>query len=206
VSGNLSDGSAGRSRPPRLRLVVYGGLGAGKSTVTSVFESLGAVAISADRIGHEILRSGHPVARKVAARWPDIVVAGEIDRSRLAAVVFADPAALAELELYTHPAIAAEVTRRAGLVEDGAVVVEVPLVARWFGPEWWWIAVVADESTRLDRAVHRGSDREDAKRRLSAQPDEATYLASADFVVVNDGTLEQLHENVSRIWAELSAF
>lgn len=204
--GNHADRTSSKSTPPALRIVVTGGIGAGKSTVSSLLEARGAVVVEADRIGHRVLEPGHPVADVVAERWPAVVgVGGAIDRSRLAAVVFSDETALRELESFTHPAIAQEIARRAQEAGDVPVVVEVPVLAPWFDEAWWWITVTADPEIRLERAEGRGSDRADAERRMANQAPEADYVAAADFVVVNDGGLADLERRVDEIWDELHA-
>lgn len=170
-----------------------------------MLEARGAVVIEADRVGHEVLEVGHPVAAAVAARWPDVVGDdGAIDRSRLAAIVFNDAEALRELESHTHPAISEEVLRRAEAVGDAPVVVELPLVATWFGQDWWWIAVTADPDVRLQRAEGRGGSRGDVERRMASQPSQDDYMAAADFVIVNDGGLADLAERVNDVWETLS--
>lgn len=200
----MSDDSIARSRPPRLRIVVTGGIGAGKSTVTALLEAHGAVVIEADRVGHEVLRAGHPVAAQVGHRWPEVVDdAGEIDRSRLGGIVFADRTELAALEALTHPAIADELARRAEAAGDVAVAVEIPVLRPWFDERWWWIAVTADAGLRLDRAAGRGAGRAEVERRMAAQPSDEEYAAVADFVVVNEGDLASLADRVAGIWSEL---
>jgi dephospho-CoA kinase len=184
--------------------VVTGGIGAGKSTVTSLLEAHGAVVVEADRIGHEVLRHGHPVATSVADRWPEVVDhTGEIDRSRLGEIVFADEAELSALEALTHPAIAAEIAHRADDAGDVAVVVEIPVLRPWFDERWWWIAVTADAGLRLERAAGRGAGRADVERRMSAQPSNEDYAAAADFVVINEGDLGALADRVADVWSEL---
>lgn len=201
--GNIPPGPV-RSRPPRLRIVVTGGIGAGKSTVSALFEAAGAVVIEADRIGHEVLRRDHPVAFEVAHRWPHVVgESGDIDRTSLAAVVFDDPAELARLERITHPAIATELAGRAEAAGDVPVVVEVPIIRPWFDESWWWVAVTADPSIRLDRAAARGVEQSDVERRMASQPDDTDYAAAADFVVVNDGSLSDLADRIAEIWKTL---
>lgn len=169
-----------------------------------MFESAGAVVIEADRIGHEVLEPGHPVAVEVSNHWPGVVDrAGIIDRAGLAAVVFGDPAELERLEAITHPVIAAELARRAEAAGDVAVVVEVPIIRPWFDESWWCVAVTADASIRLDRAAVRGADRGDVERRMASQPADTEYAAVADFVVVNDGALSDLGDRVAEIWESL---
>ena len=102
----------GPSTAQPVRIVVVGGIGAGKSTVLARFEELGAMIVETDRIGHDVLEPWGSAFSAVAERWPEVVVDAQIDRSALAAIVFNDADALAELEAISHPAIAREIARR----------------------------------------------------------------------------------------------
>ena len=203
-SGNVDATAADRSETTGLRIVVVGGIGAGKSTVTSLFAVHGAVVIEADRIGHAVLGPGGPAAEAVATRWPEVVGAdGAIDRSRLADIVFGDLEALAELESYTHPAIRSEILWRAAAAGEQTVLVEVPLLWDW-GGEWERVLVTADRAIRLERSVARGAELADVARRISVQPDEDAYRATADHVIVNDGGLDDLHRVVAELWSQFT--
>jgi dephospho-CoA kinase len=190
--------------PQPLRVMVTGGIGSGKSTVLQVLEELGAVIIEADRIGRELLEPGGAAHARVAARWPQAVVDGRIERGRLAAIVFSDPEQLAELEAISHPLIAAEIRARVAAAGDRDVVVEVPLASDLAGPGWIKIVVDAPREARLRRAVRRGMGSADVAGRMNAQPDRATWLAGADVVIDNRGSIEELESRVRGLWAELS--
>lgn len=188
----------------RLRLVVMGGIGAGKSTVGAMFADLGAVVIDADRVGHEVLEPGGDAFDDVAARWPAAVSDGRIDRAALAAIVFSDPDQLAELEAITHPAIGRTIEQRVAKVQDEPVVVELPLMRRMLGEAWTWLLVDAPDEMRVSRAVERGMAREAVLRRIAAQPAREAWLDAADHVIVNDGDLEELRAQVLALWKRLS--
>ncbi|MDJ0959849.1 MAG: dephospho-CoA kinase [Acidimicrobiia bacterium] len=193
----------GPSTTDPLRLVVVGGIGAGKSTVLARLEALGALIVETDRIGHDVLEPWGSAFNAVAERWPDVVVDAQIDRAALAAIVFQDADALAELESISHPAIAREIARRSDEAGDQPVAVELPVEADLVGPGWTRVAVVAPLDTRLDRAVARGMDRNDAVSRSEQQLDDTAWIESADEVIVNDGTLEQLIAKVDEVWERL---
>ena len=137
-------------------IVVAGGLGSGKSTVAAMLAAKGATTIEADRIGHEVLEPGGPAFVAVAERWPVVVVDGAIDRQRLAAIVFSDLEQLQELESITHPAIGAEIARRAHAAAGSPVVVELPVPAI-VAPDWTWIVVVAEPVGAGPSAPWRGA-------------------------------------------------
>jgi dephospho-CoA kinase len=192
------------SETSNVRVLVCGGIGAGKSAVTNHFAAMGALTIEADRIGHEVLAPGGAAWSAVKDRWPSVVSpANEIDRAALAAIVFADASELAALESLTHPAISAEIENRAG-AHKGPVVVEVPIVLPLEGA-WTVVFVDASLDVRLDRAQARGMDRVDAMRRARQQPDHETWLAIADYVIENDSDLAALHNRATAVWDEIVA-
>jgi len=187
-----------------VRVLVCGGIGAGKSAVTKLFATMGATAIEADRVGHEVLARGGAAWKAVASRWPDVVTTGgEIDRAALASIVFADPGELAALESFTHPAISSAIQQRASSI-TGPVVVEVPIVLPLAG-EWTVVFVDASLDVRLDRAQERGMDRVAAIRRARQQPERADWLEIADHVIVNDSDLVTLQERASEVWRKIVA-
>jgi dephospho-CoA kinase len=196
-----------------LAVGLAGGIGSGKSTVAAALRSLGATVVDADAIAHELLEVDGPVRQAVLERFGDAIVDadGRIDRSRLAAVVFADAEARAALEAITHPAIAAELAlRRDEALRRGEVVVlEVPLMVpgarRALGLD---LVVVVDcpEEVAIERlAAGRKMTPEEARRRMAAQPSRRARLEGADVVVDNAGDRAQLRAQVARLWARIEA-
>jgi len=188
-----------------FRLIVGGGIGSGKSTVLRMMEQRGVVVIEADRIGHEILEPDGAAFAAVAARWPEVVVVGRVDRPRLAAIVFADTEQLRALEAISHPLIAAEIGRRVEAAGGDDVALELPLNADVVGSGWLRLAVVAPRNQRLERAIDRGMDGADVSRRIDAQPDREAWIDAADFVIENSGSLLDLEAAVDRVVATLRA-
>lgn len=177
-----------------------GPIGAGKSAVGSMLADRGALLLEADRAGHEVIEPDGAAFPAVAARFPQTLRHGRIDRSRLAGIVFADAHALEVLEALTHPHIAALLETRAAVAADRLVVVELPLVVDILGPGWPRLVVMADEDVRLERAVARGMDPDDVRRRMAAQALEAEWMASATWVMHNNGTREDLEAAVGEWW------
>lgn len=190
---------------PRVRVLVIGGIGSGKSTVAGVFGDLGAVVIEADAVGHEILEPSGGAYDDVAAHWPQVVTAGHIDRSALAAIVFSDVAHLRVLESITHPRIRDVILARVAAVAPDPVVVELPLATGMFDETWVRVVVEADEAIRIDRVVGRGSDEEDVRARIAAQPDREEWLATADYVIANNGTVRDLESDARHVWERILA-
>ena len=152
---------------------------------------------------------GRPAYAKVVERFGDRVVApdGSIDRPVLAAEVFSDKAALADLEGIVHPEVRAEIAARLALEQSGdrVVVVEVPLLVEGGNLDSYGLAGVlvidAPEDIALERLVAtRHMDRRDAEARIANQLERSERIAKADFVIMNMGTVEELEEMVDRAW------
>jgi dephospho-CoA kinase len=180
------------------RWILGGGIGTGKSEVRRLLAANGIATIDADSIGHQVLESSGSAFVEVAATWPQVVVEGEIDRSRLAGIVFGDDTELRRLESITHPHIFDTIRDQVEEI-DGVVVVEMPILATGLGEEWRRMVVDSHGGVRLDRAIGRGTSVDDAKARMASQPTRAEWLAAADLVVPNHGSMEDLEATVSRL-------
>ncbi len=190
-----------------MAVAVTGGIGAGKSEALRAFERHGAAVISSDEIVHELLRSDEEVRNALRERWGDGVFApsGEVDRDRVAQIVFADGGELDWLERLLHPRVVATyLTWREKLAEQpdppAVSVTEVPLLYEVGGDSRFDVVVVitAAPEVRISRRVRPMQDRE---RRLI--PDEEK-VARADFAYVNDGSFEELDAFVSGVVDRLS--
>ena len=189
----------------QVRVLVQGGMGSGKSTVAKVFARLGAIVIEADSIGREILDPGGRAFDDVANRWPQAVRDGVIDRKALAAVVFTDLDQLLELEAITHPLIEAEILARVAAASPAPVVVEVALAKMLLADGWVRVVVDTDEKERVRRAVARGFDERDTRARVRVQPDRTEWLAQADHVINNCGSIAELESAAAAIWGLIVA-
>ena len=186
-----------------------GGIGSGKSTVAEMLVTRGAVLIDADEVAHHVVEAGRPAYGRVVDRFGDKVVSpdGSIDRGRLAAAVFNERAALADLEAIVHPEVRSEISARiAGESgSDHVVVVDIPLLVEKGVPEDYRLAGVlvidAPADIALERLVNlRQMDRTDAAARIANQATRSERIARADFVIMNMGTLGELTEMVGRAW------
>jgi dephospho-CoA kinase len=187
------------------RALLTGGIGSGKSQAAEVFRSLGAVVVSADAAAHRVLEPGTPAAGAVAARWPEAVVEGRIDRSRLGRIVFADHESLAELESITHPEIGRILAREVEAAGPAPLVLlEIPLPDAGAGEGWPRVVVDAPEDVRIFRLRLRGMEPAEIAERMAAQPDREGWLAMADEVLDNGGDLEQLERECRRVWGVLT--
>ncbi|WP_328945228.1 dephospho-CoA kinase [Streptomyces sp. NBC_00250] len=193
-----------------LKVGLTGGIGAGKSEVSRLLVSYGAVLIDADRIAREVVEPGTPGLAAVVEAFGEGVLTGEgaLDRPKLGSIVFADADRLATLNAIVHPLVgarSAELESRAG---TGDVVVhDVPLLAENGLAPLYDLVVVVDASpeTQLDRLVRfRGMVESEARARMAAQATRAQRLAVADLVIDNDGPLDALEPQVRKVWDELA--
>lgn len=181
-----------------------GGIGAGKSEALRALERLGAATLSSDAVVHEILTTDEARAALVERLGGEVAPAGEVDRGAVARAVFGDPEAREWLEGYLWPRVGQRIAAwREELAErqprPRAAVVEVPLLFE-SGMEAAFdttIAVVADDDLRAERIGVRGH--EEVESREERQLDQHEKAARASFAVRNDGTVEELEEELSRV-------
>lgn len=191
-----------------ITIGLTGGIGSGKSTVSSMLAGRGAVVIDADEVAREVVEPGRPAWVQVRRRFGPTVVTpeGVLDRAALAGIVFSDQAARRDLEQIVHPEVARLMTERIRALSgsDHVVVLEIPLLAE-SGRERYLLAGVLVVDCPVDIAVERlvfqrGMDRKDAERRVAAQIPRTERIKIADFVIMNTGTLDELAEMVARAW------
>ncbi|MYB18160.1 MAG: dephospho-CoA kinase [Holophagales bacterium] len=187
-----------------------GGIASGKSTVGAMLAELGCVVTDADALVADLYGPGERGAAAVAELFGANMLRadGSVDKEALGRLVFGDPASRKRLEQAIHPLVGQrylEVLEAAG---DGSVVVfEVPLLAEGGGRGRYdaVVTVEAQEQLRLDRAVERGLDRDQAEARLAAQATGEQRRAVADFVIENTGSLAELRRQVEAVHAALKA-
>jgi dephospho-CoA kinase len=194
---------------PALTVGLTGGLGAGKSAVLGEFVALGALGIDADDVAREVVLPGTIGFHQVVATFGPDVVGGDgwLDRGRLATVVFADADERARLEAIIHPLVLAETRRRiAAASPDAIVVYAAPLLVETniAGDYDAVVVVQAPVSVRLQRVFDsRAMSASDALARIGVQASDEERAAVAWRVIVNRGTLEELREDVARVWGDL---
>ncbi|NBO25761.1 MAG: dephospho-CoA kinase [Actinobacteria bacterium] len=193
-----------------MYLGLSGGIGSGKSTVAKILSDLGAVVIDADAIAKEVLEPGQVGYESVVHAFGGSVLdtSGNIDRKQLAAAVFQDTSQLAQLEAIVHPAVSARVTQiRESLPANSIVVYDTPLLVEKQLQDQFdkVIIVIADVDVRRSRLVSRGLDTSDIAARIANQVTDEQRMAVADFVVTNNGSLQELREHVTQVWHQLTA-
>jgi dephospho-CoA kinase len=192
-----------------VRVGLTGGVASGKSTVSALLRDLGAVVVDADALAREVVAPDTPgLASVLAAFGPEVQAAdGSLDRARLGAMVFADPARRADLEAIVHPLVRARAAEIEAAAQPGAVVVhDIPLLVETGQAESFDAVIVVDapEEVQVDRAVRdRGWSPEEARSRIAAQASREERRAAATYVVENSGTTEDLRQRVAEVFAEL---
>lgn len=195
--------------PSRVPFVgLTGGLGAGKSEALRALAGLGAATLSTDEVVHELLATEELRDLVVERLGPEVAAGGELDRARIAARVFGDDGARAWLEGVLWPRVGERVASWRASLERAdppprAAVVEVPLLFE-SGMEAVFdrtIAVVADEAIRAERAGGRGHAA--VAERAGRQLTQDEKAQRADFVVRNDGSVDELMQSLSRVLAKL---
>ncbi|MDD2363557.1 MAG: dephospho-CoA kinase [Eubacteriales bacterium] len=184
-------------------LGITGGIGTGKTTVASIVKAAGIPVLDADQISHELTSNPGPTLDKVFAAFGEELKneAGTLDRSKMADLVFHNKRALDQLESIIHEDvmnyIIAELEEaRKNKVRVIALDVPIPVKHGFLDQaDLVWV-VTCSEEKRINRLIRRGLSREDAERRLAIQMTDAEYEAVGDFVISNDGSLEELYKKV----------
>ena len=188
-----------------------GGIGSGKSTISSLLEGKGAIIIDADAIVREVQLPGSAVLTELVAKFGAGVLAadGSLDRQAVANIVFTDPDALKALNAIVHPAVGKEMNRR--MIEqrttDHVVILDIPLLTEnpREGLQGKIVVDVPVEVQVVRLVQYRGFDEADARARISRQATREQRLATADFVVDNSGDLADLQPQIDKLWLWLNS-
>jgi len=187
-------------------LGLTGGIGSGKSTVARMFIELGAEVIDADQLAREVVEPGKPALDEIRQAFGSDVLMpdGRLDRRKLAAIVFADPAARARLNDITHPLIRRRMRQEveARRHQSGTLILDIPLLLETPRPSFLKrvIVVWVDARTQLRRLTERdGLSETEARRRIAAQMPLDAKRSIADDVIDNSGTLEQTRRQVEAL-------
>lgn len=185
-------------------IALTGGIGAGKSTVAQFFSELGAVVVDADQLARiAIERGSEGFDEVVTAFGQSIISNGDIDRRALAAIVFKDPQAKADLEAIIHPRVQ-KLFAQAVAESDPSIpmIYEIPLLVETDTASKfdYVITVEADEDLRISRLLSRGMFISDIKARLANQVPAEKRIGIADVVIRNDGDDDHLLRQVENLW------
>ena len=194
-----------------MKVGLTGGIASGKSTVSAILRELGAVVIDSDQIAREVVAKGKPgLARIVEEFGAEMLTPeGDLDRPKLASVVFTDEAARRRLEAITHPLIN-EVGREReeeALATGALVVNDMPLIAEMGIASLFDVVIVVDVPVEeaIRRMVEdRGWTKKDAEARLASQSSRQDRRAIATYVIDNGGSRDDLRAQVEKVYAELA--
>ncbi len=179
-------------------LGITGTTGSGKTTLLRAFEEIGGMIFDCDRIYHELLAQDTALLDAINTRFPGCVEKGKLNRKKLAAIVFADPQALLDLNAITHKAVKAEVL---GYLQNipGDALVAIDAIELFDGGLAeicdTTVAVTAPEELRVQRLTRRDNlSPEQTLARIHAQKPESYFKEKCDYVLENTGTPEQFHQ------------
>jgi dephospho-CoA kinase len=182
-----------------------GAIGSGKSSVSALFASKGAIIIDGDGIAKQLQQKGSATLQKMVDEFGDILLdTGELDRAKVAQLVFGDADLLKRLNAIMHPAISAEILRQieANTETDNVVVLDMPLLVENPREGLSGLVVVdVDPEVAISRLVqYRNMNEDDARRRMASQASREDRLKVADRVIDNSGSPDALNAQVDEVW------
>lgn len=187
-----------------LVVALTGGIGAGKSTVAQCFAELGALVIDADQLARMVIERGSDGFAEVLLRFGDeVILNGDIDRKKLAEIVFSDESARADLEAIIHPRVQAIFAEAVvDLDHDDILIYEIPLLAETNGATKfdYVITVESDLELRKARLLKRGLYISQIEKRIAAQASPESREALADSVIYNNSDEDSLLRQVENLW------
>lgn len=190
---------------------ITGGSGAGKSTISDIFRAKGVYVADADLAARQVVKKGMPCLDELKAAFGDMILAdsGELNRRRLADIVFNDTEKLATLNRITHKYIKAYLENEITAADtelaaiDGAVIIGSPIMDIC----GCLVVVVADDDARILRIMERdGIDKAAAQARIDSQMPQAEYIEYADYVIENNDSSNDQEEKVEEILSKIKAY
>ena len=185
-----------------------GPMGAGKSSVSALLQEMGLQCIDADQVSRQVTAPGSPCLENLIKAFGSQILQNEaLDRKKLAAIAFQTEDGRHLLEQITHPYITQEIVRLIDLLPDGSIVVveATMLFGSPLEPLWHTtVAVIADDTVRLQRILQRDSINSSAARmRMRSQLSCEEYRRRAAHTIVNNGDREKLMRQTAQLCAQL---
>ncbi len=188
-----------------LRVALTGGIGSGKSLVGEILEELGALVIDSDQLAREVIERGSPGYEEVITAFGDSILSeGQIDRAKLAAVVFKEKDLRKKLESIIHPLVREAAEKLAKNLPSGAILVnQIPLLVESDGAKRfdYVVTVSADEEIRRERLRLRGLKDYEITERMAAQVADLDREKIANYILRNDGSIDELTRAVEALMA-----
>jgi dephospho-CoA kinase len=193
-----------------VRVGLTGGIASGKSLVAAELAARGAIVIDADVLAREVVEPGTAGLAAIVERFgPQVLSDGQLNRARLAEIIFADPLARRDLERIVHPAVRARAAELERAASPGAVVVHViPLLVETGQQEDFdfVVTVDVDHETQIQRLITRnGFSRAEAESRVATQATREDRRIAADVILDNTGSVAQLLEQIAALWGVLTS-
>jgi len=194
--------------PAKTVIGLTGNIATGKSMVRRMLEHLGAYTIDADALSHRVISKGAPGYQPVLDKFGTWLLDKDkqIDREKLGRLVFSDGQALVQLEDIIHPFVTKAVELLAGRASQKVIVIEaIKLLESSLRSQCDTIWVTdASQEVRVDRLVRkRGMKQDDALQRIHSQSAQKEKLASANVIIDNNGTFDDLWKQVNDAWGKL---
>jgi dephospho-CoA kinase len=188
-------------------VALTGGIGSGKSAAGDFFEDLGAVVVDADQLARDVVERGTDGFDELIATFGDeILTNGVLDRSKLGAIVFANPDQLKKLEEIIHPRVSdtfAEIIEESP--SDSVIIYQIPILVETAGRDRFDFVITVEASleNRISRLKERGMKGYEIDARIKAQASDADRAKIADAVFNNDGNLDQLLRQAENIYEDI---
>ncbi len=187
-----------------LLVALTGGIGSGKSLAGDFFHSLGAIVADADQFARAGLERGSVGFDEVVKRFGDLILLeGQIDRRKLADIVFSDKKARLDLQAIVHPFVKESLNKIiAAAHENDVVIYQIPLLYETKSASRFdrVITVESDEEKRYARLREKGMKDYEISKRMAAQASRAERESIADFILINNGDKDQLMREVENLW------
>ena len=188
-----------------LRVALTGWIGSGKSLVGEILEELGALVIDSDQLAREVIERGSPGYEEVVTAFGDSILSeGQIDRSKLAAVVFRESDLRKKLESIIHPLVREAAEKLARKLPSGAILInQIPLLVESDGAKRfdYVVTVSADEEIKRERLRLRGLKDYEITQRMAAQVSDSQREKIANYIIRNDGSIDELTQAVEELMA-----
>ncbi|NBN91762.1 MAG: dephospho-CoA kinase [Actinobacteria bacterium] len=189
-----------------LRVALTGGIGSGKSLVGEILEELGALVIDSDQLARDVIERGSPGYEEVLTAFGDSILSeGQIDRAKLAELVFNESDLRKKLESIIHPLVREAAEKLARKLPSGAILVnQIPLLVESDGAKRfdYVVTVSADEDIRRERLRSRGLKDYEITQRLAAQVSDVEREKIANYIIRNDGSIDELTSAVETLMAQ----
>ena len=198
-----------------LVIGLTGGIGVGKTTTANLIKEYGADIIEVDQLGRDLLHKDPDAKANIVKEFGESILdtAGRIDREKLGQIVFGNVERLQTLEAISHPAINQILNRLIGeqtsgvIILDMAVLVEKKLAYFQGSPMYQKVVVVESEMIlRNERLKHRGLTKAEIEKRIRSQATDDERAEVADYVITNNGSIEDLQKEVKKLWDEIGTW